>query len=486
MNRTPSSARAIPSVDKLLAACTGEIDRYGRALVTEQVRALLNESRAGSHPGFLGSEGFEHARFLGLLNERLQALFAPSQRRVINLTGTVLHTNLGRAILPDAAAEAVKTAMTSATNLEYELEHGERGERDHHVSRWLTRLTGAEAATVVNNNAAAVLIVLSTLAPRKEVVVSRGELVEIGGAFRIPDIMGRAGCRLVEVGTTNRTHLRDFADAIGPRTAAIMKVHTSNYSIQGFTAAVREEELARLAHERGLPFIVDLGSGMLVDLERWGLPHEPTVRETLARGADLVTFSGDKLLGGPQAGLVAGSQALIARINRNPLKRALRMDKLRLAALEAVLKLYADPDRLQRTLPTLRWLTRPREQIEQVAAEVLPALAAALTGHAHVERIECRSQIGSGSLPIDLLPSVGMALRPIVASRRSGRVVEQWAACFRRLPVPIIGRIQDGMLIFDLRMLDDARELTDQLPYLEKFAAAPNASTAPAAESITS
>jgi L-seryl-tRNA(Ser) seleniumtransferase len=319
----------------------------------------------------------------------------------------------------------------------------------------------------VNNNAAAVLIVLGTLAPRKEVIVSRGELVEIGGAFRIPDIMGRAGCKLIEVGTTNRTHLRDYADAIGPRTAALMKVHTSNYAIQGFTAHVAEDKLAELAHERGLPFIVDLGSGMLVDLDRWGLPHEPTVRETIAHGADVVTFSGDKLLGGPQAGMIAGRRDLLARINRNPLKRALRVDKMRLAALEAVLKLYADPDRLRARLPTLAWLTRPRHEIEQMAAQVKPALQDALAGLAEVTQIECRSQIGSGSLPVDLLPSVGLACRPVDTGRRSGRRVEQLAAAFRRLPVPVIGRIQDGVLIFDLRTLNDPRRLIEQLGQLQ-------------------
>ena len=329
------------------------------------------------------------------------------------------------------------------------------------------------------------LIVLSTLASRKEVIVSRGELVEIGGAFRIPDIMARAGCRLIEVGTTNRTHLRDYAEAIGPRTAAIMKVHTSNYAIQGFTAAVPEDKLAELAHERGLPFIVDLGSGMLVELERWGLPHEPTVRETLAHGADLVTFSGDKLLGGPQAGLIAGARELLARINRNPLKRALRMDKMRLAALEAVLKLYGDPDRLHESLPTLRWLTRSRQAISETAQQLLPALQGALRACASVELVECRSQIGSGSLPIDLLPSVGIALRPAAATRRSGRQVEQLAAAFRRLPVPVIGRIQDGTLVFDLRMLDDPAELAGQLSFLQLPAAA-KSKAARATESIAS
>lgn len=458
--------RSIPSVDKLLVDCAPEIDRYGRSLVTELVRELLEELRGGTRPELGADDRFEHSVFQALLRAKLVAIAGNSQRAVLNLTGTVLHTNLGRAVLPAEAAAAVAEAMTSATNLEYDLDRGMRGERDDHLSHWLTRLTGAEAATVVNNNAAAVLIVLGTLAARKEVIVSRGELVEIGGAFRIPDIMSRAGCKLIEVGTTNRTHLRDFADAIGPRTAALMKVHTSNYAIHGFTAQVPEDKLAQLAHERGLPFIVDLGSGMLVDLDRWGLPHEPTVRETLAHGVDVVTFSGDKLLGGPQAGMIAGRRDLLARINRNPLKRALRVDKMRIAALEAVLKLYADPDRLRARLPTLAWLTRTRDEIEQVAKIVLPALQEALAGHADVSLLDCRSQIGSGSLPVDLLPSVGLASRPVEVGRRSGRRVERLAAAFRKLPVPVIGRIQDGVLVFDLRTLNDPSTLIDQLKHL--------------------
>ncbi|MCC6532922.1 MAG: L-seryl-tRNA(Sec) selenium transferase [Burkholderiales bacterium] len=467
-----SVPRSIPSVDRLLAVCSPEIERFGRSMVTELIRGLLAEVRAGEQPQLVAGDDFDEPAFTAILRTKLDGACAPSQRKVLNLTGTVLHTNLGRAVLPPEAAATVADAMTAATNLEYDLAKGSRGERDDHVAAWLTRLTGAEAATVVNNNAAAVLIVLATLAPRKEVIVSRGELVEIGGAFRIPDIMSRAGCRLVEVGTTNRTHPRDYADAIGPRTAAIMKVHTSNYAIQGFTAHVAEDKLADLAHARDLPFLVDLGSGTLVDLERWGLPHEPTARETLGHGADLVTFSGDKLLGGPQAGLIAGRRELVARINRNPLKRALRVDKMRLAALEAILKLYADPDRLCARLPTLAWLTRSRAEIERVADAVTPALRAALDGHAEVRQVECRSQIGSGSLPVDLLASVGVALRPLEGKRKSGRQVERLAAAFRKLPLPVIGRIQDGTLVFDLRTLDDPRLLTRQLAALDLGAGA--------------
>ena len=467
MSQPATNARSIPAVDRLLGICSAEIDRFGRNLVTEFVRALLDEVRGGAHPSLLQQDRFDHDGFLALLRQRLSAACATSQCKVLNLTGTVLHTNLGRAVLPTEAAEAVAEAMTSATNLEYDLERGTRGERDDHVAHWLTRLTGAQAATVVNNNAAAVLLVLGTLAGRKEVIVSRGELVEIGGAFRIPDIMARAGCRLIEVGTTNRTHLRDYADALGSRTAAIMKVHTSNYAIEGFTASVAEEKLAELARAHGVPFIVDLGSGMLVDLELWGLPHEPTVRETLAHGADIVTFSGDKLLGGPQAGMIAGRSDLIARINRNPLKRALRVDKMRLAALEAVLKLYSDPDRLRARLPTLHWLTRAHEDISRIADQVLPALHSTLSDAADVQRVECRSQIGSGSLPVDLLPSVGISVRPLSSGRRSGRDVEKLATAFRKLPIPVIGRVQDGALIFDLRTLDDPRLFIEQLDRLQ-------------------
>ncbi|HEY1798525.1 MAG TPA: L-seryl-tRNA(Sec) selenium transferase [Stellaceae bacterium] len=424
----------LPSVDRILLAAPELVAEYGRVLVLDAVRGALAEHRAAGQDADI-------PHIIAAAQTALAALTAKSQRRVFNLTGTVLHTNLGRAPLPEEAIEAAAEAMRSPTSLEYEIDSGKRGERDDHIAGWLTRLTGAEAALAVNNNAGALVLALNALAAGRETIVSRGELIEIGGAFRLPDIMARAGTTLREVGTTNRTHLRDFAAAIGSNTGLILKVHTSNYAVQGFTAAAPTPRLAELAREHKIPLVEDLGSGTLVGLERWGLPHEPTVAEALKAGADLVTFSGDKLLGGPQAGLIVGRKDLIAALARNPLKRALRLDKIRLAALEAVLRLYADPDRLAARLPTLRLLARPRDEIAALAARI----AAAIPGAAIVET---SSQIGSGALPVSLLPSAGIALTPTGSA-------DALAANLRALPIPVIGRIEGGKVILDLRCLED-------------------------------
>lgn len=450
-----------PSVDEVLRSphCELVIARHGRQAATGAVRQVLERLRRDEGVAAVSVEAIAE-RVLASLEERER----PSQRPVINLTGTVLHTNLGRALLAEEAIEAVVAAMRAPTNLEYEIAAGQRGERDAHVRELIRELTGAEDAVLVNNNASAVLLVLNTLAREREAIVSRGELIEIGGAFRMPDIMARAGAVLREVGTTNRTHLRDYAEAIGPQTGLLMKVHTSNYLVQGFTAEVSPTELAKLGREHGIPFVDDLGSGTLVDLARWGLRHEKTVQDALKGGADLVTFSGDKLLGGPQAGIVAGRRDLVAKLAKNPLKRALRLDKLRLAALEATLKLYRDPDRLAERLPTLRLFTRSAAELRALAERLLPVLSAAVGAGWSVEIAECSSQIGSGALPLETLPSAGLALKP--AGKASGSAVERLAAAFRTLPLPVIGRIAQGTLLFDLRCLENEGAFTSQLSRL--------------------
>ena len=455
---------ALPSVDRLLntAALRRAQERHGRARVTDAVRAHLARLRADVD----GAAPSELDVLASAIESALEAAARPSLRKVINLTGTVLHTNLGRAVLPQAAILALTAAAASPCNVEFDLDRGERGERDAHAEDLVRALTGAQAALVVNNNAAAVLLMLNTIAQRREVVVSRGELVEIGGQFRIPDIMARAGCRLREVGTTNRTHAHDYRDAITVRTGLLLKVHTSNYEVRGFTSSVNVEDVARIAHAHDRTMAVDLGSGTLLDMREWGLPYEPTVRATLDAGADLVTFSGDKLLGGPQCGIVAGRADLVERMRRNPLKRALRVDKLTLAALAEVLRLHLDPERLSQTLPTLRMLARTREQIAPVARRLADALAARLAPPYVVDVAECRSQIGSGALPVDVLPSVAVRIVSTASRRQRDRDVTRLHALLRGLDVPILGRIEGHALLLDCRCLED---VDDALAALEGF-----------------
>jgi L-seryl-tRNA(Ser) seleniumtransferase len=435
----------LPSVDALLRSAKTQalLVRFGRSAVTSMLRDVLSARRAARAFGGNSQDVIEEAA------DHLAARFARSQRPVFNMTGTVLHTNLGRSPLPPEAADAAAEAMRSATTLEFDLYTGQRGERDDHISGLLCELTGAEAATVVNNNAAAVMLVLNTLALGKEVPVSRGELIEIGGAFRVPDIMSRSGAVLKEVGTTNRTHPRDYVDAIGPDTGAIMRVHQANYAIVGFTAMVAMENLGAIARDAGIPLIEDLGSGSLVDLERFGLPHEPTPADSLRAGADVVTFSGDKLLGGPQAGLIVGHKSVITAVNRNPLKRALRLDKGRLAALEVVLRMYLDPDRLAERVPALRLLTRAEADIWATAERIRAAIASRWPDRG-VSVESCRSQIGSGALPVDVLPSAAISI--------GGKSLETIAKTLRTLPRPVIGRIARGRLLLDCRCLEAADE----------------------------
>ncbi len=467
--QNPQTAVILPAVDRVLRMPAVEtlVAQYGHSAVVHVVRSLFSEIRHLMREGaVLPIEAVQEPRLAQQLQERLDARLRPSLRPVFNLTGTVLHTNLGRALLPDEAVQAVQAVMTQPCNLEFEMGEGERGDRDTHVEALLCELTGAEAATVVNNNAAAVLLVLSTLAARREVVVSRGELIEIGGSFRIPEIMARAGCKLHEVGTTNRTHLADFEQAINDRSALLLKVHTSNYVVQGFTAAVPENDLASLAHARELSFVVDLGSGTLVDLSQYGLPKEPMPQEALAAGADLVTFSGDKLLGGPQAGIIVGRADLIKKIKRNHLKRALRVDKMTLAALAVVLRLYRQPERLVQRLPTLRLLTRVPGEIEALCRRLAPAVLQVVKELAVVEVSPCSSQIGSGALPVEVLPSHALVLTPIKSGRGAGTVLRRLAEAFRALPIPVIGTISAGALRFDLRCLEDDRAFVEQLAHL--------------------
>jgi L-seryl-tRNA(Ser) seleniumtransferase len=449
----------LPSVEKLLQADSVQnwIESFGRDEVLRAIRLALKQSRES----MLASNGEKsepsEIDHLGSVSQILIKRAKPNMRQVINLTGTVLHTNLGRAVMPPEVVQAIALAAAEPCALEYDLGEGKRGDRDELVEEMLCELTGAEAATVVNNNAAAVFLLLHALSMKKETVVSRGELVEIGGSFRIPDIMMRAGAKLVEIGTTNRTHAKDFEGAITPKTAMLMKVHTSNYAVQGFTASVPEDEIAKIAHAHNIPFVVDLGSGTLVDMGQFGLPVEPTPREAISNGADLVTFSSDKLLGGPQAGILVGRKDLIQKIKKNPLKRVLRVGKITLAGLESVLRLYRDPASLPKRLTVLQLLTRPAGEMQAQADKFIARLQTQVGGCGlSIAAKPVLSQIGSGSLPVERLPSVALAIEPL--DKAGEKKVVRLERLLRSSETPVIGRFQEKALLLDLRCLQESKE----------------------------
>ena len=440
--------RSLPSVGSLLESKEmSELQSLApRSVLVAAARQAIAAARSAIRRGGRGrGEGPGRETILRDAARRVEEAVRPAFRPVINATGIVLHTNLGRAPLAEEAVSAVAEAARSYTNLELDLGSGSRGSRMAHLEPLVAELLGAEAALVVNNNAAAMLLALNTFSLGKEAIVSRGQLIEIGGSFRIPEILERAGARLREVGTTNKTRLRDYERAIGPETGMLLRVHPSNFAMVGFTEQVTREELAALSRKRRLPLLEDIGSGALIDFTRWGLPAEPIAREALAEGVPLVCFSGDKLLGGPQAGILAGRKSLVAVLKANPMARALRVDKLTLAALEATLRLYRDPEKLAGSLPTLRMLAEPAESVRARAKRVLRAIGADRASHHRAEVVACTTEVGGGAMPLARVPSYALALRPARGK------VEDLARSLRTGPDPVIGRIESGRLLLDLR-----------------------------------
>ncbi|BCV23820.1 L-seryl-tRNA(Sec) selenium transferase [Gelria sp. Kuro-4] len=455
---SPSQTQAlrnIPAVEALLEAppVAALLAEHPRALVVEAARAVTAAARRLilSAAPEADLPDFSRAALAAQVVARVRAAAGPHLIPVINATGVVLHTNLGRAPLAEPARAALAEIARGYSNLEYDLETGERGSRHSHCAGLLTELTGAEAALVVNNNAAAVLLTLAALAAGREVVVARGQLVEIGGSFRVPEVMEASGCRLREVGTTNKVYLRDYEAAIGPETALLLKVHTSNYRILGFTASVSGAELAALGARYNLPTLEDLGSGVLVDLSRAGLEKEPTALESVAAGLDIVTFSGDKLLGGPQAGIIVGRKRYLDVIKRHPLARALRVGKLTLAALEATLRLYREPERAWREIPALRALSWAEGELKERAQRLagkINALGQGLTATVQPGT----SEVGGGALPLSALPT------HLVAVTSGTYSPDELAGRLRRRPLPVIGRIGGDRLLLDLRTVRPEEE----------------------------
>ena len=442
---------SIPKVDKVLAlpALASLLETYPRPIVLTAVRSVLAAFRVDSSDGTLPASIGEND-LGGLITKELERIVAPSLHAVVNGTGIVVHTNLGRSLLAKSACRRIVEVAERYSNLEMDMTTGERGERYVHVESLLCELTGAEAAIVVNNNAAAVLLALSGMATGKEVVVSRGELVEIGGSFRIPDVMRLSGGILKEIGTTNRTHLKDYQKAISPETALFLKVHSSNFSVVGFTAEVSIDQLVRLGREKGVPVMADIGSGSLLDLSKYGIPGETPVQEYLKAGVDIVTCSGDKMLGGPQAGIIFGKREIISRLRKEQLLRALRIDKLTLAALEATLRLYRDERVAVAEIPTLRMLTMQSAELKKKAASCIRRLRPKIPSSVTLSVVAGNSQVGGGSLPMLDLPTF------LVAVEADGWSPRQIDSAFRQCKTPVLGRISKGKYLLDLRTLQDA------------------------------
>jgi L-seryl-tRNA(Ser) seleniumtransferase len=446
--------RSLPAIDKLLGTpLLIELEEsQPHLLVRESAQQTVNDLRLQILDEEAPLPDLELEAVANLVAARVQQKAKPSLRKVINVTGTLLHTNLGRAPLCGEALQAIREVAQGYSNLEYNLDEGQRGKRYTHVEELICKLTGGEAATVVNNNAGAVMLSLAALSGGRSALVSRGELIEIGGSFRIPDIMAASGVELVEVGATNKTHLKDYAEAVDDATALILKVHTSNYRILGFTEAVTGEELAGLAKQHDIPVLEDLGSGLLMDLTPYGLPREPTVREALKTGIDLVTFSGDKLLGGPQAGIIVGNRKVIDKVRKHPMARALRIDKLTLAALEATLRVYLDPQRALQEIPTLKMLSLPVSELQQRCEALLPRLRESIGDAADCRIIDATATVGGGALPLAELPGHAVALVPKDLS------LNELTTRLRDCEPPVIGRIQDDQFLIDPRTLNSDDE----------------------------
>lgn len=453
--------RKLPGVDRLLETIHEEpaYSETPKSVLVEAIRSVIEKTRARILQAETSDDEIDAGLLLSAVRRKIAGAMKPNLKKIINATGVVVHTNLGRSLLAEEAMERVREVATGYSNLEFDLEKGRRGLRYSHIENILCEISGAESAMVVNNNAAAVLLCLETMASGKEVIVSRGELVEIGGSFRIPDVMAKSGCILKEVGTTNRTHPNDYEEAIRENTGLLLKVHTSNFAITGFTSDVSLPEMVKIGRRHNLPVMEDLGSGMFIDFSRYGLTREPTVQDSVHAGTDIVTFSGDKLLGGPQAGIIVGKKEIMENIRKNPLTRALRIDKMTLAALEGTLRLYRDPKTAVRSIPTLRMITDSYEQIRQKADQLAGILAEQKDSRLTLDRKKIFSKTGGGALPLLDLPSAGLGIRI------QGMTADGIEKALRKNDPAIIGRIEEDLFILDLRTVqhDEFSMIADAL-----------------------